>query len=134
MAADPIEAEIIAKNLPGARVTPQHIESVIATEHYFTAAQGAIGAHIVEYDGQEFTPQLKYPESLTLLSICVLTLVNGYTVVGTSACAAPENYDRDLGRKIALRNAMEQVWPLEGYLLKQRLAYTPPAPPTEPPA
>ena len=48
-----------------------------------------------------------------LLTICVLTLQNGFTVTGESACASPES--------IAYENAVEKIWPLEGYLLKQRL-------------
>ena len=56
-----------------------------------------------------------------VLTICVLTLENGFTVTGESACASPENYDREIGEKIAKTNAVEKIWPLEGYLLKQSL-------------
>ena len=55
------------------------------------------------------------------LTICVLTLENGFTVTGESACASPENYNKALGEKYAYENAFEHVWRLEGYLLKQRL-------------
>jgi len=50
-----------------------------------------------------------------------LTLQNGFTVVGESACASPENFNAELGRKIARENARNKIWMLEGYLLKQRL-------------
>ena len=56
-----------------------------------------------------------------LLTICVLTMQNGFTVVGTSACASPENYDQEIGEKVAYDKAVDQIWALEGYLLKERL-------------
>lgn len=62
------------------------------------------------------------PEALKLLTFCVLVLRNGFTVTGESACASPENFDADLGRKIARQNAINKVWPLMGYALKQRLS------------
>jgi hypothetical protein len=56
-----------------------------------------------------------------LLTICVVTLENGFSVRGESACAHPDNYDRALGERIAYDDAIAKIWPLEGYLLKQRL-------------
>jgi hypothetical protein len=56
-----------------------------------------------------------------LLTFCVLVLRNGFTVTGESACASSENFDAEIGRKIARQNAVAKIWPLEGYLLKQRL-------------
>lgn len=55
------------------------------------------------------------------LTFCVLVLRNGFTVTGESACASPENFDDEIGRKIARQNAVAKIWPLEGYLLKTRL-------------
>lgn len=60
--------------------------------------------------------------NLGLLTFCVLVLRNGFTVTGESACASPENFDPQIGRDIAFKNAREKIWPLEGYLLKQRLS------------
>lgn len=54
-------------------------------------------------------------------TICQLTLKNGFTVVGFSACVDPKNFDKELGQSIAKDNAVEKVWELEGYLLRQRL-------------
>lgn len=54
-------------------------------------------------------------------TICQLTLQNGFTVVGVSACVAPKNFDKEIGQNIAKDNAVEKVWELEGYLLRQRL-------------
>lgn len=60
-----------------------------------------------------------------VLTVCVLTLRNGFTVTGESACASPENYDREIGERIAYENAREKIWPLEGYLLKEKLSLQP---------
>ncbi|ELR5575420.1 hypothetical protein R3112_000604 [Escherichia coli] len=89
-----IEKEIVEKGKTAPRVTPDHIEGIIAQEAYFTAEDGAF---------------------------CVLVLRNGFTVTGESACASPENFDAEIGRKIARQNAVNKIWMLEGYLLKQKL-------------
>jgi hypothetical protein len=52
----------------------------------------------------------------------MIMLENGYTVTGESACASPENFDAELGQKIARDNARNKIWQLEGYLLRQRLS------------
>lgn len=109
MSDQEIENEIQAKGLNAPRITPDHIESVIQSEYYFTAADGLADETI-------------YETSLNLLTFCVLVLRNGFTVSGESACTSPENFDAELGRKIARRNAVDKIWLLEGYLLKQRLS------------
>ena len=107
-----IEKEIQAKGLTAPRVTPQRIQDVIASEHYFTGYQGA----------QTFGGEPEgIPDALKLLTFCVLVLKNGFTVTGESACASPENFDAEIGRKIARDNAVNKIWQLEGYLLKQSL-------------
>lgn len=109
-----IEQEIQAKGLTAPRVTPADLEANIASEHYFTAADGVSGAANgkVGFDNRH---------SMSLLTFCVLVLRNGFTVTGESACASPENFDPELGRKIARQNAVAKVWPLMGYELKCRL-------------
>ena len=119
---DPVEAEIVAKGLTAPRVTPTDIENNIASEHYFTGRQGALGA--LAADGVPATAYEQAnaaPIGLGLLTICVLTLRNGFTVLGQSACASPENFDAGLGRKIARADAANKVWPLMGYALRERL-------------
>lgn len=113
---DAIEQEIRQKGLNGPRITPQDIEGVITSEMYFTAAEGFLG-HAWATDARAIKP----PEHLGRVTICVLTLRNGYTIVGTSACAAPENFDATIGRKIARQNATQQIWPLLGYVLRSVL-------------
>ena len=64
----------------------------------------------------------KHDSPLGLLTFCVLVLRNGFTVTGESACASPENFDAEIGRKIARQNAVSKMWALMGYELKSRLA------------
>ncbi|MBB3980106.1 hypothetical protein GGQ64_005353 [Rhizobium azooxidifex] len=92
-----IEAEIQAKGLNAPRLTPALIDDTILAEQY----------HV-------------FPG--TTLTVCALTLRNGFQVTGESAAASPENFDEAIGRKIARENARNKIWALEGYLLKQHLA------------
>lgn len=98
------------------KVTLQDIEANILSEHYFTAEEGAQGRL------KKTNPDLGMEHStLALLTFCVLTLRNGFTVTGESACVSPENFDAEIGRKVARQKAVEKVWPLMGYALKQKL-------------
>ena len=90
-----IEKELQAKGLNAPRLTPDLIESKIVKEEY----------HLLT----------------DVLTVCVLTLENGFTVTGESACASPANYNKEIGDRIARDNAKEKIWVLEGYLLKQKL-------------
>jgi cell division protein YceG involved in septum cleavage len=54
-------------------------------------------------------------------TVCQLTLQNGYTVNGMSACVDAKDFDRDTGRKYAYENAVQAIWPLEGYLLREKM-------------
>jgi hypothetical protein len=92
-----IEAEIQSKNLNAPRLTPQHIDDQVIAAQY----------HV-------------FPG--TTLTVCALTLRNGFHVVGESAAASPANFDVEIGRKIAYDNARNKIWALEGYLLRTRLA------------
>lgn len=106
-----IEASIVAAGKTAARVTPADIDAAIVSKHFFTAADGMTG--LDEY--------VKHDSPLWLLTFCVIVLRNGSTVTGESACASPENFDAQIGRDIAFKNAREKIWLLEGYLLKQKL-------------
>lgn len=111
-----IEQDIQSKGLTAARVTPDDVLSSIVSEYYFTAGDGAHAATLLI--GKDTS---SYDSSLDLLTFCVLVLKNGFTVTGESACASPENFDAEIGRKVARSNAMQKIWPLLGYELKQRL-------------
>ena len=119
-----IEQEIQAKGLTAPRITPADIEANIASEHYFTAADGRYGAIINEtYEGTELPRDDDGDlEPLDLLTFCVLVLRNGFTVTGESACVSTDNFDAELGRKIARQNAVDKMWTLMGYELKCRLS------------
>lgn len=79
------------------RVTLEGLEAKVKREEYFRAGPGGV------------------------LTVCVLTMANGFTVTGESACAAPENYDEGLGQKFAREQAIRKAWGFEGYLLRERL-------------
>lgn len=107
------------------RITPADIEANIAAEHYFTADQGARHAFLDAMAGNGdrhpngFAPLSSH---LELLTFCVLVLQNGFTVTGESACASPENFNAEIGRKIARQNAVAKIWPHMGYELRSKLA------------
>ena len=120
-----IEKEIQAKGLTAPRITPADIEANIVSEHYFTAWEGAQLAYWGDSDPEDPKPEEGEPAKdgpLSLLTFCVLVLRNGFTVTGESACASPENFDAELGRKIARENAVAKMWPLMGYELRSKLA------------
>lgn len=110
------------------RITPALVEANIASEHYFTAAQGLVGAQSEvasgEYTVGELRPvtEIMVPLSLRLMTICVLVLRNGFTVHGVSSVANPENFNEGIGRKVARENAVRDIWPLMGYQLRTQLA------------
>jgi hypothetical protein len=114
-----IEKEIQAKGLIAPRVTLADIEAVIAWEIYTNASELTRRNPWVAGPAQESVPQ---PEgALSLVTLCVLVLENGFKVVGEASCVSPENFNAELGRKVARQNAIDKVWMLEGYLLKQSL-------------
>lgn len=127
-----IEQETQAKGLTAPRVTPADIEANIASEHYFTAGEGVIGAFVAGEFGAHggdtvavrrdiASPGVLKP-SINLLTFCVLVLRNGLTVTGESFCASHENFDAEIGRKIARQNAVQKIWPLMVYELRTKLA------------
>lgn len=97
MDEEKLEEIIVEKGLTAPRITPNSIEAVITGKsfHIFPGSQ---------------------------LTVCCITLRNGFTVTGESACASPENFDRKIGEMISYRNAKDKIWVLEGYLLKEKLA------------
>lgn len=115
-----IEQEIQDKGLSAPRITPTDIDANVIAEAYFTAHDGMLGAYRTHGDVHQGVGQITH-KSLELLTICVLVLRNGFTVTGESACASPENFDEELGRKIARQNAAQKIWPLMGYELRSKL-------------
>lgn len=91
-----IENEIQQKNLTALRLTPADIDASIEYPEYW-----------------------RVPNTTT--TVCALVLKNGYVVVGKSASISMENFDEELGKKIAFDNAREQIWALAGFAIKQKL-------------
>ena len=110
-----IEQEIQAKGLTAPRVTPADVEANIEIAYFFT------GEDAMQFAGQNDSPYAAHP-AMKVLTFCVLVLRNGFTVTGESACASPENFDAELGRDIARKNAVQKIWPLMGYELRSKLS------------
>lgn len=106
-----IEQEIQDKGLNAPRLTPDYIDSKIKAIRYITGDKFDLAYCADDYKTCG-SPQL---------TICVLSLENGFTVTGESACASPENFNAEIGQKIAYENARNKIWQLEGYLLKEKL-------------
>lgn len=92
-----LEQEINDKGLNAPRLTPELIDATIKKVEY----------HVFQN---------------TCLTVCCMTLQNGFTVTGESACVSPKNFNKEIGEKIAFDNARNKIWVLEGYLLKQKLS------------
>ena len=78
------------------KVTPEDVAAAIKAESYIVLPNGRT-------------------------TVCQLTLDNGFTVEGSSACVSQDNFDLMLGRAIARENAVEKVWPLLGFRLAGQL-------------
>ena len=92
-----IEAAIQAKGLNAPRLSHEKIDAIIVAEDYYV-----------------------FPG--TTVTVCCLTLRNGYAVVGESAAVSPANFDAEICRKIARQHARDKIWALEGYALRERLS------------
>jgi hypothetical protein len=88
------------------------LEAAIAARPYEKVTADGIKARIVS------TEYLVLARST--VTICSLTLDNGYSVRGESACVDPGNFDHEIGQSIAYKNAFDKLWALEGYLLAER--------------
>lgn len=112
MVSDSLNASeaLSAKGATHPRVSLADMNGAIASEHYGNAGELFIGSD----------PHPAHP--LDLMTICVLTLKNGFTVLGKSAPASPENFDPEKGKTFAREDAIRQLWPLMGFSLRDRLS------------
>jgi len=107
---DELEERAVAK-----RVTLKDVEDSILFCYFFTAADGVRAT-------QKTTARMQgKAKNLELLTFCVLVLQNGFTVTGQSACADPANYQKDIGDRLAKTDAVNKIWPLLGFVLKNEL-------------
>ena len=94
------------------RVSLADMEAKVAERYYLVAGEGL----------SPNRPSADDPNHpLNLLTLCFLVMSNGFTVVGKSAPASPANFDAEKGRTFAYEDAIRQLWPLEGYALRERL-------------
>ena len=54
-------------------------------------------------------------------TVCCLTLKNGFTVIGEAACVDSANFNAAVGREIATKDAIDNMWAIEGYRLQEDL-------------
>lgn len=94
------------------RVTVDEVEAEIVSEDYLNGARAIATVNMV--------PKSSLPVALGNLTICILVLANGFTVVGTSACVNSALYDEQKGRELARADAVRQIWPLLGFRLADR--------------
>lgn len=106
-----LETEIATKANKAPRVTPADLDAAIKSVVYINAGQAFMT-----------TSGFNYPPEINLLTFCILVLNNGFTVTGESACASPENFNQEIGQKVAYANAKEKLWPLLGFALKEQLS------------
>lgn len=91
-----VEQEIQRKELTAPRVKPEDLENEVTNTEFAVFAGST-------------------------LTVCVLTLKNGFTVTGESACASPKNFNKELGERIARQKALDKLWPLLGFRLRDQL-------------
>ena len=97
-----------AAKSPTTRVSLEDIKANIMAE-YFITGDAAIGEGAPIHD------------DLRVLTICILVMKNGFTIIGKAAPADPANFNVDLGRTFAREDAIRQAWPLMGYALREKL-------------
>lgn len=108
------------------RVSLADMEAKIAEVNYFTAGDAITAinrqAAMMPGGGDIDCGAYSADNPLSLLTLCIVTMENGFTVIGKSAPASPANFDPDKGKQFAYDDAIRQLWPLEGYALRERLA------------
>ncbi|ABK54416.1 gp48 [Escherichia phage N4] len=95
------------------RITEEHIDSIIEGVYYFNMAKAVENEAVL-------IPE-DHLKALSTTTVCALVLSNGFTITGKSACVDPNTFNEELGKKYAYEQAVDKVWELEGYLLKQNL-------------
>lgn len=103
---------VCASLAKGPRVSLADIEAAIAGRYDTSAAEALISRKLVN------TEDLG---ALERLSICILVLHNGWTVIGKSAPASAENFNAELGKRLAYEDCIRQLWPLMGFALREKL-------------
>lgn len=119
-ALEKTEAEC-AEGRTAPRVSLSDIEAAILYQVSFTgtdAIEAMQGPYPPSFTGNVLQD---IPDSLDVLTIHLLVMRNGFTIIGKSAPASAANFDPELGRKLAYEDAIRQIWPLMGFALRERL-------------
>ena len=117
-ANEAIEAASAAAQKTPNRVSLADVEANIAGEFTFIVGD----AYENELGFAPTTNDASVAGALNLLTVCVIVLKNGFSVMGKTAPADANNFDATLGRKFAREDAIRQIWPLMGYALREKLA------------
>jgi len=91
------QVDVLLRESTGERVTKEYIERRIADTLFTTLVEGST------------------------VTICQITIDNGFTVRGETDCVDPTNYNEDLGKHYAYKNAFEKLWELFGFLLAEKM-------------
>ena len=109
-----------AKMNDAPKLAGENLEQAIAAQPFPKVTKDSIEAKVAKVD------YLVLPDST--VTLCNITLKNGYSVRGESACVDPRNFNVEIGKGLAYKQAFDRLWPLEGYLLaEQRFQMTQPA-------
>ena len=106
------EPKMATENLSSVRITDDESKAVQKTEH-----RVSLDSILAKIKFEDYEHPVRHPH----MTLCILTLDSGYVVVGKSVPADPENYDKELGIKFAKEDAIRQIWPLEAYLLREKI-------------
>lgn len=104
------------------RVSHKDIERAIRGV-YYAAGSAILTAEPVEAPVTAFNER-----AAARLTICLIVVANGFTVIGKSDPPSVDNCNPDLGRQSAYYDAIRQLWPLMGYALLDRVPVTPTPP------
>lgn len=101
-------ADALTPEVPAERVTIDEVEACITDTAYMN-----VGSIFFRSPG----------DPLNNLTLCILTLDNGFTIVGKSACVDPKLFDEAKGRELARADAVRQAWSYLGFRLADKRAY-----------
>ncbi len=87
------------------------LEAAILREHHFTAAEACVGL------GHPVEPH----DPLDLVTISVIVARNGFVVVGSYTPPTPDDYDPVEALRLAREDAVQKLWQMLGYVLRDRL-------------
>lgn len=93
--------------------TEQQLQMDIDVKPYPKVTQDMVEAEVKSYSFHVFEG--------TTMTVCCITLKNGFTVLGEAACVDPHNFDRSIGERLALKDAKAKIWPLLGFRLRDQI-------------